>query len=129
MDAIKLLIVDDHTGITSIIRKTATGLGYTCHTVNDPERVLKEFLAFQPSIVILDMMMPEKDGLDVLDELVKTDVKATFILSSGYGDGFLKLGEKIVRRSRDEAVLFLKKPFRHQDLVRIINEAAATARG
>ena len=110
----KLLIVDDHSGVTSVIRATAESLGFSCRIVNRP---------FEPDVLILDMMMPEKDGIDVLEEILRTDIDTKFILTSGYGDEFLRMGERIVRGTRDAPVSFLKKPFRREALVAALTEA------
>ena len=124
MDSKKLLIIDDHTGVTSVIRTTAGQMGFTCETVNQPERAVATFLSFKPDLVILDMMMPETDGIDVLNAIMLTDIPAKFILTSGYGDEFLRMGEQIVKRHRQEAVSVLKKPFRREALVTVLTAAS-----
>ena len=124
MPSKKLLIVDDHTGVTSVIRMTAARMGFTCEIINRPEDAAAAFLSFRPDLVILDMMMPETDGIDVLNTIVRTDIPAKFILISGYGDEFLRMGEQIVKRHRDEPVSFLKKPFRRDELVEVLTAAA-----
>lgn len=123
----KPLVVDDHAGVASVIRATADSLGFTCQTVNRSEEALAAFLSFRPDILVLDMMMPEKDGIDVLYEIVPTDVDTKFILISGYGDGFLRMGERIVREYRRAPVAFLKKPSRHEELVSILTAIQACA--
>ena len=67
--------------------------------------------------------MPEKDGIDVLEEILRTDIDTKFILISGYRDGFLRMGERLVRSVRDVSVSFLKKPFRRDELVAVLTEA------
>lgn len=123
MSARRLLIVDDHAGVARSIQVVAESLGFECRTVNDPEAAAAAFLAFRPDILLLDMMMPERDGLDVLNDILPTDIPARMILTSGYGDGFLRLGERLVRRHRNQPVTFLRKPFRREDLVRVLTEA------
>ncbi len=117
----KLLIVDDHAGVTGVIRATAETLGFSCRIVNRPEEAFPVFKVFAPDVLILDMMMPEKDGIDVLEEILRTDIETRFILTSGYGDGFLRMGERIVRGARETSVTFLKKPFRREELVAALN--------
>lgn len=118
----KLLIVDDHTGMTQSIQVVAESLGFICQTINQPEAAAPAFKSFRPDVLILDMMMPEKDGLDVLDEILATEMPARIILTSGYGDSFLRLGERMVRGHQQAPVRFLKKPFRREELVRVLTE-------
>ena len=119
----KLLIVDDHTGVSGVIRATAETLGFECRTVNQPQEALATFQSFEPDILMLDMMMPEKDGIDVLEEILRTGIDTKFILISGYGDGFLRMGERLVRPRRDLSFSFQKKPFRQDELVAALTEA------
>lgn len=123
MAAKKLLIVDDHTGITRTIQIVAESLGFECRPAHCWEDAIAAFKSFRPDILLLDMMMPEKDGLDVLADILRTDIPTRFILTSGYGDGFLKLGERAIALQRAESVRFLKKPFRREELVAALTES------
>ncbi len=116
----KLLIVDDHAGMAVSIQMVAEALGFACQTVNDPEEATAAYVAFKPDILILDMMMPEKDGLEVLQEVLRTRVPSRIILISGYGDGFLQLGRQMARGYQKQVVELLKKPFRREDLVLLL---------
>ena len=116
----KLLIVDDHAGMAVSIQMVAEALGFACQTVNDPEEATAAYVAFKPDILILDMMMPEKDGLEVLQEVLRTRVPSRIILISGYGDGFLQLGRQMARGYQKQVVELLKKPFRLEDLVLLL---------
>jgi PleD family two-component response regulator len=49
----------------------ASGWDVTC--VNDPRRAKETIVALDPDMVLLDMMMPEMDGLQTLDDLVRSN--------------------------------------------------------
>jgi CheY-like chemotaxis protein len=117
----RLLIVDDHAGMTMSIRVVAESLGFECRVVNQPDEAVPAFLAFRPDVLLLDMMMPETDGIDVLGEILRTDVESRFILTSGYGEGFLRLGERMVKGRRGQPVRLLRKPFRREQLVEVLS--------
>ncbi len=68
----KVLLVDDDEKLRNLLKEYLEGYGYRVLTLVDgsvvPETIKKE----SPDIVILDIMMPVKDGLDVLKEIRKT---------------------------------------------------------
>ena len=61
----KVLIVDDDTHIVELIRLNLKNEGFETCTAYDGEKALELFRSEAPSIVILDVMMPKMDGLDV----------------------------------------------------------------
>jgi len=60
----RLLIVDDDVPLTRVVALTADTLGIRTVQVNDPTRALDSFVALRPQVVILDIFMPEQDGID-----------------------------------------------------------------
>jgi len=70
----RLLIVDDDVPLTRVVALTANTLGIRTVQVNDPARALDSFVALRPQVVILDIFMPEQDGIDVLNEIMLTGV-------------------------------------------------------
>lgn len=68
---IKVLVVDDDENICDLLRLYLEKDGYSVRIANDGEQALKVFGEFQPDIMLLDIMMPKKDGLAVLEEIRK----------------------------------------------------------
>ena len=62
----KILIVDDDNNIAELISLYLTKECYECRIVNDGEEALKEVEAFQPNLVLLDLMLPGIDRLSGL---------------------------------------------------------------
>jgi FixJ family two-component response regulator len=93
----KLLMIDDHTGITKVVGLVAVALGMEYKALNVSVFATETFIDYRPDIVIIDMHMPEKDGIDVLDEVMTTGIPTQIVLTSGYGEGLLRLGESIVK--------------------------------
>ena len=61
----KLLVVDDQAGITRVVEMIARQLGLNVRSLNSSAQATETFIAFKPNILMLDMIMPEKDGIDV----------------------------------------------------------------
>ena len=68
----KILVVDDEKPISDIIKFNMTKEGYEVLTAFDGKEALEMFEAEQPDILILDLMLPEVDGLDVARTIRKT---------------------------------------------------------
>ena len=62
---IKILVVDDERPISDIIKFNLTKEGYEVVTAFDGREALEQFEAKKPDLVILDLMLPELDGLEV----------------------------------------------------------------
>ena len=65
----KILVVDDERPISDIIKFNLTKEGYEVVTAFDGREALEQFEAKKPDLVILDLMLPELDGLEVAKEI------------------------------------------------------------
>ncbi|MCR8644837.1 response regulator transcription factor [Paenibacillus sp. N1-5-1-14] len=61
----KILVVDDDTKITAMLRRALAFEGYVVATANNGMEGLKAMMTEEPSLLILDVMMPSVDGLEV----------------------------------------------------------------
>ena len=62
----KVLVVDDDTNICDLLKMYLEKEGYEVKTANDGVEGMTVFKMYEPDIVLLDIMMPKKDGLEVL---------------------------------------------------------------
>jgi CheY-like chemotaxis protein len=118
----KLLIVDDQAGITKVVDMIARQLGLNARSLNSSAHATETFIAFKPDVLILDMIMPEKDGIDVLNEILLTGIPVKVVLTSGFSDAYLRLAEGVARFHDNPNVSILRKPFRREELVRLLTE-------
>jgi DNA-binding NtrC family response regulator len=123
---LKLLVVDDQAGITAAVERVAAGLGLQTMAVHQPAQATEAFINFVPDVVMLDMIMPEKDGIDLLDEMMLSGLPAKFIVMSGYGDAYLRLAEGVAAFHGAEPPTVLRKPFRREDLEALLRGVLAT---
>lgn len=65
----KILIVDDEPDIIEFISYNLKSKGYLIETASNGVEAIRKAKTFQPDLILLDMMMPEKDGLQTLREL------------------------------------------------------------
>jgi two-component system alkaline phosphatase synthesis response regulator PhoP len=65
----KILIVDDEPSILNLVTSYLKAEGYEVHTASDGPTALKAVKSYSPDVLILDLMLPGVDGLEVLSRL------------------------------------------------------------
>ena len=118
----KLLIIDDQYGITKVVTLIAEQLGMQCLALNNSVDATETFLDYKPDVVMLDMIMPEKDGIEVLNEILLTGIKTRIILTSGFSDAYLRLAEGVAKFHETDEIAILRKPFRRDELIAMLRE-------
>lgn len=61
----RILVIDDESQITRVLRAALSAQGYDVRIANDPEEGLRVFREWPPNLVITDLMMPGMSGVDV----------------------------------------------------------------
>ncbi len=77
----RILVIDDESQITRVMRAALTAQGFDVRTANDPEEGLHLFSEWQPDLVITDLMMPEMTGVDVCRTIRATSSTPIIVLS------------------------------------------------
>ena len=120
----KILIVDDDKNFREILRLNLQKEGFiNIEEASDGEEALNLIHNFKPELVILDVMMPNKDGVDVALEMKnREDLKnAKFIFLTNYGEDIIKEGLEADKKVAQElgALDFFRKT---DDLNILINK-------
>lgn len=76
----KILIVDDEPFVCKALRKFLERKGYSVAEAHDGDEALEAYRQEKPDVVLLDIRMPGKDGLETLRELQAFDPKAIVII-------------------------------------------------
>lgn len=107
----QILVADDDSDIAAIIAEVLTDEGYLVHTASNGLEVLDKINTHEISLLILDIMMPEMDGLEVLTQLKKESNFPVMILSAKGRDIDKVIGLQI---GADD---YMAKPFSLDELV------------
>ncbi len=114
----KVLIVDDAAFMRISIRKALEDVGY--EIVGEAENgkiAIKKYLELSPDIVILDITMPEMDGIAALKEIKKIDNEAKVLIVSAMGQ------ESYIREAiMNGAKSFIVKPFDNNLIVKTLEK-------
>jgi len=107
----KVLIVDDDVNICEVIKMYLESSGYATRLCNDGKDAFHTFLDYKPDIVLLDIMLPHIDGIDVLKE-IRREHKTPIIMITAKGETFDRvLGLEL---GADD---YIVKPFEPKEMV------------
>ena len=84
MKDLKVLLVDDEIDFVATLAERLELRGVQAQTAPDGKTALKLIQTDQPHVVVLDVMMPEMDGIETLQEIKKIAPAAEVILLTGY---------------------------------------------
>lgn len=107
----KILIVDDEKPISDIIKFNLTKEGYDTVTAFDGKEAIAVFEEEKPDLIILDLMLPELDGLEVAKEIRKTSHIPIIMLSAKDSEFDKVIGLEI---GADD---YVTKPFSNRELL------------
>ncbi len=114
MDRLKILVVDDDPDIYEIVETNLEGAGYQVVGASDGAEGLRKVRSENPDLVILDVLMPEMDGWEVLRNVERDPQTAgvpVIMLTCKSED------LDILRGLEEGAVEYVTKPFYPENLV------------
>ncbi len=113
----KVLIVDDSGLNRQILIEFLKTKDFTISEAVDGKEALARISIQKPDIMLLDLIMPEMDGFEVMDNLKKSGIKIPIIVITAY------IKENTYARCKElGAAGFLNKPIKMQELFKIMSE-------
>ena len=98
----KILAVDDEPGMLQVVINSLKPLGHEMFKADDGAKAIETAKKERPDIVMLDMRLPDMDGLDILLEIKKqlpdTRVIMGYIESLRDGDRFIRVAREVSRK-------------------------------
>ena len=115
---IDILIVDDDVMVADNLTDYLSRLGYRTFAVYDSNEAVEKFREGNFQLVITDLIMPDMDGIELIDRIKRIDKKAMVIVVTGHGTI-----ESAVTAIRKGAYDYILKPFKLEELEVIITRA------
>ncbi|MTW21431.1 response regulator [Allochromatium palmeri] len=119
-----VLIVDDDDIFRAMLVEMVQREGYQVSTATDGNKALAAIEQSQPDLIITDILMPEKDGIELIMELAQRESGIPIIAVSG-GRRSISLEFNLESAKLMGVRATLPKPFSREDLRRAIAEALA----
>jgi CheY-like chemotaxis protein len=121
MPACSILVVDDEPGIRELLCLMLEAAGHTVTSAEDGIEAPKVLASREVDVVITDLLMPERDGLEFITEIRKKHPKLKIIAMSGGGhiarDSYLRIAKNF------GAHVLLEKPFSQAGVLEAIQTA------
>lgn len=111
MKAKKILIIDDEPAICKALQISLKSEGFEVDTAFSAKEGIKKFKGFLPDVVILDLRLPDSDGIKVMESIKAIERNTIVILITAYGD--TKTAVEAVKKG---AYDFITKPFDLEEL-------------
>ena len=116
-----ILVIDDVKFVRDLLRQFLTKAGHEVSEADDGMTAAALYSDRPPDLVICDLVMPNKDGLETLRELRRLNPKAKVIMISG---GVPENNAENIAAARElGAVAFLPKPFSRAKLLEVVDAA------
>lgn len=111
-----IMIADDAMFMRRVIKRALSQGGYENFIeAGDGEEAVEKYREMKPDLVLLDITMPVKSGLDVLNEILAINRNARVIMCSAVGQ------EKVIADAiRSGAFDFIIKPFKDEEILKIV---------
>jgi CheY-like chemotaxis protein len=122
----RVLIIEDNETLRMILRRILEQAGYEVTEAPNGGPALREYRRKRPDLVMTDIVMPEKEGLETIRELRKLDPNAKIIAMSGAGGG---TDQYLTIALRLGAARALAKPFSREEVLTVIAEVLGDEHG
>ena len=117
----KILIVDDNADLRFNLSSILKDDSYDVAAVADGKAALKAVQNNSPNLVLLDIRLPEMDGIKILEKAKKIDKDLIIIMLTAYADV-----KDAVKAMKLGAYDYITKPFDNEELILIIKRALQT---
>ena len=120
---LKCLVADDEPQIGSLLRDALGQLGYVADVVVDGESAARKLAEGSYALLVTDVMMPGRTGVELVRELRARDQEMPVVLMSSFLSE-----EALAACSKLDHIAFLQKPFSLSELRRAVERATSSIR-
>ncbi len=112
----RLLVIDDEADFGAFVGRVAEGLGFEV-TVTTRARAFKAaYETVDPSVIVLDVVMPDVEGIELVQWLAERGCRARILVVTGYNPHYSELAKILGEAKGLQPVTTLTKPVRVRDL-------------
>jgi len=112
----RLIVIDDERGFCEFVSEVAADSGFEPHVATDTSDIA-QLLTREPSVIVLDLSMPDKDGIEILRELALAKCRAQLIFTSGLDSRIIDSAARTAKAHGFRVAAQLQKPIRASVLI------------
>ena len=119
----KILVVDDEPLMTNMISEVGELGGFDVIETNSAKEFQSAWQVHDPTVVIMDIIMPDMDGVELLKWLSEDKCLTPIILMSGYDKNYLEIASTVGTEKGNTIIGTLTIPFQLAELEALLKEA------
>lgn len=122
---VNILVLDDEPFILKLLARILANQGYTeVALCSNGQAALDQIdsAKMQPNLILLDLNMPEMDGIEFVRHLVERDYNGSLILISGEDERMLRAVEKLVQAHKISVLGYIQKPVKPEVLSMLLEK-------
>lgn len=113
----RILVADDQKGVRRLLEELFRKEGFVVELACDGREAVQKAIDFKPNVILMDMKMPNMNGLEACSEIFKMDPNTPIIMMTAYGE------MEVVKKALEIGVKkYITKPFDIMDLRNMVNE-------
>jgi DNA-binding response OmpR family regulator len=123
----RLLIVEDEEAFARFVSTVATGIGYAARAVTHSRDFEFQLSEWKPTVLFLDVFMPDRDGLELLGLLQRQSYEGQVVMMSGADSLYLHMAAASAKVRGLRLAGVLVKPSRKQDVEELLRGLVGSA--
>ncbi|MGY9006061.1 MAG: response regulator [Alphaproteobacteria bacterium] len=116
----RLLAIDDEPAFAEIVRAVAEGLGYEVRVAEKADEFADIYEQFDPTVIVLDLVMPEVEGVELAHWLAHEKCRAKIVFVTGHNPHFTGSARELAEKGELKSVTTLTKPVSISELREIL---------
>ncbi len=117
----KILIVDDNTGLTALLKLILENEGFDVRLADNGEDGYSAYLLFEPDVVVTDIQMPIKNGIELIGLIRAHNPRVRMV----YMSADLAPFQSFLNEEQEKyGISFLEKPFSKTELMKLISQSS-----
>jgi DNA-binding response OmpR family regulator len=111
-----LLIGEDDADVAELICSAAETIDVEAHAEHTVSAFKRSYLQRRPDFIVVDILMPDSDGIEVLLWLSENNCDSSIIIASGFDANYLRMAKDLAEAKGLKVIAILSKPFAIEDL-------------
>ncbi|MBT4046066.1 MAG: response regulator [Rhodospirillaceae bacterium] len=112
----RLLVVDDEPAFCRFVHDVSQDLGFAVETTTTGQEFMTTYTLFLPETIVMDIVMPEIEGVELTQWLIQEGFTGKLILVTGYAPNYVAVAQRVADASAQFNTITLLKPIGIDDL-------------